>query len=106
VNRHITVTLTSVTTTTDDLGNTTETTTTADYDQVRFVPRSSTESNDSRTPKVITAASLYRRGEFPVDEDDTITIAGQHDQIDGTWRVEGQAGRWATGVEVAIKRTS
>jgi hypothetical protein len=104
VNRYVTVTLTSVTTNTDAYGDTTQTSTSTSYDQVRFVPRSSTETADSRSPKVITAASLYRRGEFPVDSDDTILIAGQHDQIDGTWQVEGRPGRWASGVEVAIRR--
>lgn len=104
MNRFVTVTLVTVTITEDPLGNKTETTTTADYDQVRFVPRSSTERTDPRSPAVITGAQLVRRGEFPAEAADRIEITDQHDQIDGTWQVEGQVGRWATGVECAIKR--
>jgi hypothetical protein len=102
--RHISVTLVSVTEVDDGLGNITEGTSEATYDRVRFAPRSSSESSDAATPRVITAAALYRRGEFPADLADRIVIAGQHATIDGTWQVEGDPGRWATGVEVAIKR--
>lgn len=105
MNRHITVTLVSVTEVDDGLGNITETPSSADYDAVRFAPRSSDESTDSDSPRVITAASLYRRGEFPAGVADRILIAGQHASINGTWRVDGEVGRWASGVEVAIKRT-
>lgn len=102
--RHITVTLVSVTETDDGLGNITEGTSPTSYDAVRFSPRSSAESSDPARPRVITGAALYRRGEFPADVADRIVIAGQHASIDGTWQVEGEVGRWASGVEVAIKR--
>ena len=105
MNRFITVTLVDVTVTGDDgLGNTTETTTTTDYPNVRFAPRSSTERTDPRQPAVVTGAQLVRRGEFPADAADRIVITDQHPQIDGTWQVEGEVGRWASGVEVAIQR--
>ena len=47
---------------------------------------------------------LYRRGEFPAASADRIVIAGESDLIDGTWQVEGEAGFWGRGTEVAIKR--
>lgn len=100
----ISVSLVTVTTTDDGLGNTTETTTTATYDRVRFAPRSSSERTDPRAPAVITAASLYRRGAFPVKAADRIVIAGQSSLINGTWQVEGEPGYWGRGTEIAIKR--
>lgn len=103
MNRYITVTLVSENPTRDDDGDTDYDPTSRSYDQVRFAPRSSNERS-TNNPAVISAASLYRRGEFPVMPQDTITITGQHAQIDGTWQVEGEVGRWASGVEVAIKR--
>lgn len=105
MNRWISLTLVSVTETDDGLDNISEETTSATYDRVRFAPRGSTESTSPDVPRVITDATLYRRGELPADEADRIVIAGQHATIDGTWLVEGEVGRWATGVEVAIKRT-
>ncbi len=102
----ITVTLHSVITTTDDLGDTTTMETSAAYDRVRFAPRSSSERTDPRAPAIITGATLYRRDTFPADSDDTIVIAGQDPMIDGTWQVEGQPGYWGRGAEVAIKRAA
>ena len=102
--RSITVTAVTVTLTDDGLGNTTEETTEQEFDLVRFAPRSSSERTDPRVPAVISNASLYRRGEFPVASADRIVISGQHDLIDGTWHVEGEPGYWGRGVEVAIKR--
>jgi hypothetical protein len=104
VKRYITVTLVSTTETSDDYGNTTPTTSSKSYDQVRFSPRASSERSDVQSPAVITAASLYRRGEFPVMPPDAIMIANQHPHIDGTWQVDGEVGQWASGVEVAIQR--
>ena len=104
MNRFITVTLVSTTETTDDYGNTTATTLSKVYDLVRFAPRASTERSSTDTPAVITNASLYRRGEFPAMPQDTIAITNQHPHMDGTWQVDGEAGQWASGVEVAIKR--
>lgn len=100
----ITVTLVSVVTTTDDLGDATETTTSTTYDAVRLAPRTSSERVDSRSPAIVTGATLYRRDAFPVTPDDRIIIADQHPLIDGTWQVEGDPGYWGRGVEVAIKR--
>lgn len=104
MNRYITVVLDSVTEATDDYGDSTTTTLSKSYDRVRFAPRSSNERRTVDTPAVITAASLYRRGEFPVMPDDQIRIVNQHPHIDGTWQVEGEVGQWASGVEVAIAR--
>lgn len=100
----ITVSLVTVTTTDDGLGNTTETTVETPYDRVRFSPRSSNERSDNRAPAVITAASLYRRGEFVVKPADRIVISGQSVLMDGTWQIEGDPGYWGRGTEVAIMR--
>lgn len=100
----ITVTLVTVTTTDDGSGNTTESTSSTSYDKVHFAPRASQERADPRVPVVISGATLYRRGAFPVTSDDRITIAGQHALIDGTWQVDGDAGYWGAGVEVAVVR--
>lgn len=103
----ITVTLVSVTTTRDKYGDETYTEARQDYDGVRFAPRSSQERVDPRSPAVITAAALYRRGgDFPVDRADRIEITGQSEFIDGSWQVEGDPGYWGRGIEVAIKRAS
>ena len=100
----ITVTLVTVAATKDRYGNTIRTETTAEYDRVRFAPRSSAERNDPHAPGVITGATLYRRGDFPVFAADRIKITDQHPLIDGSWQVEGEAGYWGAGVEVAIGR--
>lgn len=100
----ITVTLQSVTVTTTDVGDSSEVTTSADYDGVRFAPRSSSERTDSRAPAVLTGATLYRRGEFPATPNARVIITAQHPLIDGTWQVEGEPGYWGVGVEVAVKR--
>jgi hypothetical protein len=101
----ITVTLMATTTTDDGLGNTTDETTSTDYPGVRYAPRSSAERTDARTPAVLSGATLYARGDFPVHAADSIVIADQHPLIDGTWQVDGDAGYWGVGVEAAIKRT-
>lgn len=100
----ITVTLVTVATTRDQYGDETTSEVRRPYDRVRFAPRSSEERSDSRAPAVITAASLYRRGDFPVGRDDRIEIAGQSEFVNGTWQVEGDPGFWGRGIEVAIKR--
>lgn len=102
----ITVTLQSVTTVDDGLGNITETDTSQTYDRVRFAPRSSAERTDPRAPAVITGATLYRKGDFPVTRADAVVIADVDPMIDGTWQVDGDPGYWGgVGIEVAITRT-
>jgi hypothetical protein len=100
----ITVTLETVVVNDDGLGNTTETPTSTEYDGVRFAPRSSAERTDPRQPAVLSGATLYRRDEFPATASSRIVIVDQHPLIDGTWQVDGDAGYWGRGVEVAIKR--
>lgn len=100
----IAVSLVNVVETVDEYGDTTEVITSVTYNMVRFAPRGSAERTDSRSPAVLTGATLYRRDEFPVTPTDRIVIAGQHALIDGTWQVEGEAGYWGRGIEVAIKR--
>lgn len=100
----ISVTLETVTEMPDTYGNVSESVSSTTYDRVQFAPRSSTERADPRVPAVITGATLYRRGDFPVFAADRIVIADQSPMIDGTWQVDGEAGYWGRGVEVAIKR--
>jgi hypothetical protein len=102
----ISVTVVSVTTTTDPLGNTTETTTSTP-ETVLFAPRASSERADQRSPAVITGATIYKRGPgLSIDPDDRLLIAGVDPKIDGTWQVDGDAGFWGNaGTEVASVRT-
>jgi len=102
----ISVTLVSTTTTKDKYGDSTDATSSVTYDRVRFSPRSSSERSDNRAPAVITGATLYRRGDFPVGAADSIVIAEGNAMIDGTWQIEGDPGFWGRGVEVAVKRLS
>ena len=98
---YITVQLVTVTTTTDQYGDSTETETSQDVDMCLFAPRTSTERSDPRQPAVITGGTLYITGvDAPVPEPgDYFVIA------DRKWAVDGEAGVWGTaGVEVALKR--
>lgn len=101
----ISVTVVSTVTTTTDDGDSSHVTIEVEYDGCLFAPRSSSERNSSRSPAVITGATLYREGGLPVDADDEIRISGVSPQVDGTWQVEGAPGDWGVGVEVAITRT-
>lgn len=96
-----TVSLVSVTKTTDDLGDTTETETTTDVSDWLFAPRSSTERADSKAPAVITGASLYGPAGSTIGPNDYFLVDGIR------YDVEGEPGYWGSaGIEVAIKRTS
>lgn len=97
---YITITLQSVTTTTDAYGDVTETTTSTDIDNCLFAPRSSTERTDPSTPAVIDGGAVYLPyGSPAIASTDRLVINGD------TWTVEGMPGVWGTaGVEVAVKR--
>lgn len=102
----VSVTVVSVATTSDDLGDSTTVDTSTTYPDCLVAPRTSSESGDSRTPAVITGAQVYRRGDdMTVRADDRIVIADVSPIIDGTWRIEGEPGYWGTaGIEFAITR--
>ena len=102
----ISLTVVSVTTNTDSLGDGTPGEASTTYRDCLFAPRTSSESGDSRTPAVITGAQIYRRGTgMTVRADDRIVIADVSPMIDGTWLVEGEPGYWGTaGIEFAITR--
>ena len=104
-----TVTVRRVTTTDNDLGDTTETTVDTVLDWALFTPRSSSERVDPRSPAVITAATIYGPFGTELDADDLIIVSGHSPHADGTWQVEGLPGQWKLntwepGFEVAVKR--
>lgn len=92
------VTVRSVVTVDDGLGNETSTVTEVPVSGVLFEPRQSTERTDPRSPGVVTPAKFY--GPFPtLDADDEIVDA------DGVaWQVEGGASDWGGLSEVPVKR--
>jgi hypothetical protein len=98
-----TVTATTVTTTDDGLGNTTETSADSEVSGVLFAPEGATESVDARSPNVVGRASLY--GAFPsLNSDDTITHEAACCPGDefghGTWNVVGGSRGWGPGLMV------
>lgn len=106
-----TVTVRSVTTTDDGLGNTTETPSTTVLEWALVSPRASTERVDQRSPAVITAATIYGPFATPIDADDLLIVADHSPSMDGTWQVEGRPGDWSLGdwrpgFEVAVRRAS
>lgn len=107
-----TVTVRSVVTTTDDLGNSTTIPTDTPLAWALISPRSSNERTDPRSPAVISAATIYG-GPFgtPLNSDDVLIVSGHSPSMDGEWQVEGRSGDWSLsdwrpGFEVAVKRAS
>jgi hypothetical protein len=104
-----TVVVRSVTTTTDDLGDSTTETVETVLDWALIAPRSSTERTDPRAPAVVTAASIYGPFGTALDSDDLLIVSGHSPSMDGVWQVEGMPGDWSLGgwkpgFEVAVKR--
>lgn len=104
-----TVSVVSVTTTDDGLGNTSEVTVETVLEWALVAPRSSSERQDPRSPAVVTAASVYGPFGTDLDSDDLIVIADHSPTFDGVWQVDGLPGQWslggwAPGFEVAVKR--
>lgn len=104
-----TVTIRSVVTTDDGLGNTTEETTETVLEWALVAPRTSAERSDPRAPAVVSAASVYGPFGTELDADDLIVIADHSPTFDGVWQVDGLPGQWslagwAPGFEVAVKR--
>lgn len=103
------VTVRSVVTTTDDLGNSTTVPTDTALDWALIAPRSSTERTDPRSPAVITAATIYGPFGTALDADDVLVVSGHSPSMNGEWQVEGRPGDWSlsgweAGFEVAVKR--
>lgn len=104
-----TVTVRSVTTTDDGLGNTTLTTSETVLEWALVAPRSSDERVDPRSPAVVTAASVYGPFGSALNADDIIVIADHSATFNGEWQVDGLPGHWSLGdwrpgFEVAVKR--
>lgn len=104
-----TVSVLSVTTVDDGLGNTTAETVETVLAWALVAPRASAERSDPRSPAVVSAASVYGPFGTDLDSDDLIVIADHSPTFDGEWQVDGLPGQWslagwAPGFEVAIKR--
>jgi hypothetical protein len=102
----VTITITSVTTTDDGLGNTTETVTETTWGPCAVAPRYATESTDPRVPPVIVGKMVYGP-RVALDSDDRLVIDGV------TYQVDGLPGEWTNpftgwdaGIEVPVKRAS
>lgn len=106
-----TVSVISVTTENDGLGNTTTETVETVLDWALVAPRASDERVDPRAPAVVTAASVYGPFGTDLDADDLIVIADHSPTFDGEWQIEGLPGQWSLaswrpGFELAVKRAS
>lgn len=104
-----TVSVISVVTTDDGLGNTTTETVETVLEWALVAPRSSSERSDPRSPAVVSAASVYGPFGVDLDADDLVVISGHSPTFDGEWLVDGLPGQWSLGgwrpgFEVAIKR--
>lgn len=105
------VSLISVETTTDDLGNSTTETVETVLDWALVAPRSSSERTDPREPAVITAATIYGPFATPIDADDLLVVFDHSPSMDGEWQAEGRSGDWSLGdwrpgFEVAVIRAN
>ena len=104
------VSVIQIVTDTDDLGNSTTETTELVLDWALVAPRSSEERVDSRSPAVITAATIYGPFGTELDADDLLVVFDHSPSMNGEWRVDGMPGDWSLGgwkpgLEVAVKRT-
>ena len=98
------VTVRSTTTTTDDLGDTTEVVTEAEWGPCAVAPRYASESTDPRVPPVIVGKTVYGPAR-ELDSDDTLVIDGVAYQVDGLPGVwTNPFTGWAPGIEVPVKR--
>ena len=102
----VTVTVRSVTTTTDPLGNTSEVTSDVAWGPCAVAPRYATESVDPRVPPVIVGKVVYGPT-AAINSDDLLIFEGV------TWQVDGEPGAWLNpftgwdaGIEVPVKRVA
>ncbi len=106
-----TVSLISVVTTTDDLGDSALETVETVLEWALVSPRSSSERTDPRSPAVLTAATIYGPFATAINADDLLVVFDHSPSMDGEWQVEGRSGDWSLGdwkpgFEVAVKRAS
>lgn len=104
-----TVTVRSVTTVRDDLGDETTTFVDSVLEWALIAPRATSERSDNRTPAVVSAASIYGPFGTALGADDVLIVAGHSPSMDGEWQVDGVPGDWSLGgwrpgFEVAVKR--
>lgn len=106
-----TAVLRSSATTTDEYGDSSSTTSDTTLAWALIAPRASSERVDSRSPAVLTAATIYGPFGTPINADDLFVVSGHSPSMDGTWLVEGRSGDWSLGstefgFECAVKRAS
>lgn len=102
----VTLTVRSVVTVDDGLGNTTETTVDHEWPGCMVAPRYANESTDPRVAPVVVGREVYSSVAPPVDldSDDRILIDGDE------WQVEGDSADWPwpaggmAGYVVPLKR--
>ena len=100
----VTVTVRSVTTTDDGLGNTSEVVTESAWGPCAVAPRYATESTDPSVPRVIVGATVYGPTRV-LDSDDRLVIGGVVYEVDGLpGRWSSPFTGWAPGMEVPVKR--
>lgn len=95
-----TVTVISVTTTTDDHGDSTTTQTEQDVAGALFEPMQATERTDSRSPGVTSPAKFYLPIPIELDSDDVI-LRGET-----SWQVVGGSSVWGNQTEVPVTRSA
>lgn len=97
------VTVRRVTTTEDADGDATTATSSATWGPCLVAPRYSSESADTRAPRVVVGKVIYGPA-IDLDSDDEVVVDGE------TWLVDGLPGVWpwplggTAGVEVNLKR--
>lgn len=101
-----TVVIVSTTTTRDQYGDETVTTSEAAWSGAVMAPRFSNEEHNSSSPAVVVGLTVYGPT-VTLDSDDQLRIDGVLYDIDGlpgVWKSPFTG--WAPGVEVAVKRAS
>jgi hypothetical protein len=96
-----TVTAIQVTTTTDELGNSTTETVETTVERVLFEPQQATERTDPRSPGEVTPAKFYLPVPLQLNADDEI-----NDASGATWQVVGGSSVWGDQSEVPVQRAS
>lgn len=102
----VTITVRTVTTTDDGLGNTTETVVESSWGPCAVAPRYATESTDPRVPPVIVGKTVYGPTRA-LDSNDRLVIDGvvyEVDGLPGEWSSPFTG--WKPGMEVPVKRTA
>ena len=100
------LTIRSVTTTIDPLGDSTTTTVETPWGPCAIAPRTASENADPTRPAVIIGKTVYGPT-VTLDADDQILIDGIAYEVDGEagdWRSPFTG--WAPGMEVPVKRAS